>query len=600
MNLEEPLPAFGDWFVDALVQWSAVIGYLVMVVAAFGALAVYFLGRQIGFDRASQMPIDWLVTLASDLRNISLRRVRALAWLTVRESTRRHGLIGFLVFFLLILPLALWFLDTASPDPAVLYISSIHWAVTLLILATVVLLSSTGLPNDIKQKTIYTVVTKPVRASEIVLGRILGGVALGTGLLAIMGLLMYVFVNTALFHRHEVDPADVVNISSPNADVRALRTGRTSLARHHRHRVTIDADGTGSTDVVQGHWHEVDTVERQGKVAYDVSGPQGQFRARVPQYGTLRFVDRFGNAAEQGTDIGEWTHHKYILGGSLASATWTFADVTPARYPQGLRVDLNLLVRRTHKGDIERGVAGSLVLRNPRNGLTSSPLHFLAREFAVDPQLFPRQQADSQGKSIDLFADLVDNGRIELVVQCLDNDQFLGMAATSVYLLEREGSVPVNFLKGYFGLWLQMVVVVSLAVAWSTFLNSAVAMLAQVLTLVVGFFHDFVKQLANNQTPGGATFESFVRMVQHKNLEQPLPPSVEMDAAIFMDDIIRWVLWMIEGVTPDLHRFAVDNYLAQGYDIPVNLIMQQSLAMVGYVLPICVFGYVGFKLRELS
>ncbi|MBS0209356.1 MAG: hypothetical protein JSS27_10405 [Planctomycetes bacterium] len=600
MNLEEPLPSFDQWLPGAAATWAGVMACLVMLVVAAALVVLVHTGQQIGFDRASARPINWLVTLFSDLVSTSLRRIRAIAWLTVREATRRHGLIGFLLFLLLILPLALWFLDRASPDPAVLYVSSVHWAVVLLVLATVVLLGCTGLPNDIKQKTIYTIVTKPTRATEIVLGRMLGGVTIGTGMLVLMGLLMYLFVHSALFHRHEVDPGEMANISSPNADVRAIRTGRTSLDRHHRHRVTIEADGRGSTDIVQGHWHPIVTSERGGQVVYDVGGPEGQFRARVPQYGKLRFIDRFGNPAEQGTNVGEWTHHRYIFGGSLASATWSFDEVTADRYPQGLRVDMNLLVRRTHRGDIERGVAGSVTLRNPRNGLTSAPLHFLAREYTVDTHLFPRRLVDSQGRSVELFKDLIVDGRVDLVVQCLDNEQFLGMGQTSVYLLESEGGVPANFLKAYFGLWLQMVVVVAVAVSWSTFLNSGVAWLATLLMLVIGFFHDFVRQLAHNQTPGGGTIEAMVRLYQHKNLEQPLPESMGMDVAMFFDEIIRWVLWLIEGATPEMLRFSLEDYLAQGYDIPFDLIAQLSVTTLADVAPLVIFGYLGFKLRELD
>jgi hypothetical protein len=42
------------------------------------------------------------------------------------------------------------------------------------------LISAFSLPTDFKSKTIYTVVTKPVRAGDIVLGRIVGFTIVGT------------------------------------------------------------------------------------------------------------------------------------------------------------------------------------------------------------------------------------------------------------------------------------------------------------------------------------------------------------------------------------------------------------------------------------
>ena len=78
------------------------------------------------------------------------------------------------VVFVLVLLFAGWFLDSSSDHPARLYLSFVLTATELLVLLLAVFLSAFSLPNDIKSKTIHTVVTKPVRASEIVLGRILG------------------------------------------------------------------------------------------------------------------------------------------------------------------------------------------------------------------------------------------------------------------------------------------------------------------------------------------------------------------------------------------------------------------------------------------
>jgi len=47
------------------------------------------------------------------------------------------------------------------------------------VLLIALLVSAFSLPNDFKTKTIYTVVTKPVRAGDIVLGRILGFTIVG-------------------------------------------------------------------------------------------------------------------------------------------------------------------------------------------------------------------------------------------------------------------------------------------------------------------------------------------------------------------------------------------------------------------------------------
>ena len=65
-------------------------------------------------------------------------------------------------------------------------------------------ISAFSLPTDIKNRTIHTVVTKPVRSGEIVLGRIVGFTLIGTALLVIMGVCSYVFVVRSLDHTHEI------------------------------------------------------------------------------------------------------------------------------------------------------------------------------------------------------------------------------------------------------------------------------------------------------------------------------------------------------------------------------------------------------------
>ena len=51
--------------------------------------------------------------------------------------------------------------------------------------------------------------TKPVRPSEIVLGRVVGFTLVGTVLLGVMGLLSYVFVVRGVSHTHELRAADL-------------------------------------------------------------------------------------------------------------------------------------------------------------------------------------------------------------------------------------------------------------------------------------------------------------------------------------------------------------------------------------------------------
>ena len=107
--------------------------------------------------------------IGKDLPATSLRRILAIARLTVKEAIRRRVIVGFVIFVLIFL-FAGWFLDVKSDDPAHLYLSFVLTTTTYLVIVLGLFLATASIPADIKSKTIYTIVTKPVRAGELVLG----------------------------------------------------------------------------------------------------------------------------------------------------------------------------------------------------------------------------------------------------------------------------------------------------------------------------------------------------------------------------------------------------------------------------------------------
>ena len=153
---------------------------------------------------------------------------------------------------------------------------------------------------------------------------------------------------------------------------------------------------------------------------------------------------------------------------------------------------MTIEVFRTHKGNQEKGVAGTIELRNPDTGKQVFLRNFLAKKFATDVQMIPRtfHTAGSDGKAekIDLFRDLVSkNGRLEISLQCLEAQQYFGMAQPDLYIRAADSSFAWNFFKGYVGIWLQMALVISLGVMFSTFLSGPVALLATMFVVIVGF-----------------------------------------------------------------------------------------------------------------
>ncbi len=253
MVLEQSIIPFVEWLRQNLATFAGMLA----AVAGLG-LFLGFLAGALRHGPAHSLKLTFGTALTSlhELTQLSPRRILAMARLAFQESIRRRVLVVFVVF-ILALGFAGWFLDRNSDHPARLYLSFVLTATNYLVLLLAIFLSAFSLPNDIKNRTIYTVVTKPVRAWEIVLGRILGFCAIGTLLLAVMCLASYLFVQRGLRHTHDVDPQQLVTETTQgDGETLTLRKGQTSLNNSHRHVVQVREDGRVEVQPTRDHTHE--------------------------------------------------------------------------------------------------------------------------------------------------------------------------------------------------------------------------------------------------------------------------------------------------------------------------------------------------------
>ena len=364
MVLEKPIIPFSEWLPPSLLLFLLVaLGICLMAVIGGFLLASLRNGpREAGRIVARVIGSAW-----ADLKQLSMRRVLAMARLAFKESIRRYVLIVFVVFMVL-LSFGAWYLDVKSDNPAALYISVVLKATNFLTVLLAIFLSAFSLPTDIKNKTIYTIVTKPVRPWEVIFGRILGFGSILTLILAGMCLFSFIFVKRGLNHDHITDVATV------QRDEDGRLSATSSKDRHHRHELYVehilDEDGNvighaGATDARQGHVHRVTQAEGDDVDTIRIESPSGNLEARVPIYGQLRFLDRKGELAEKGINVGkEWTYRGYIEGRTLSAGIWRFENLKSREFPKGLPMEMAIRVFRTYKGEIERGILGSWQLVN--------------------------------------------------------------------------------------------------------------------------------------------------------------------------------------------------------------------------------------------
>ncbi|MGD9646138.1 MAG: hypothetical protein AB7U73_10545 [Pirellulales bacterium] len=591
----EPIP-FWTWLGGAADEWWKVIFGLTLL-----GLGLALLVRSVRYG-----PLDAAATVYRgvrealvDLTHISPRRVLALAWLARREALHRWVLMAFVLFSLVLL-FGAWFLDELTKDPSRLYLAFVLEMSRGLLLLLALVLSVASIPADMAQRTIFTVVTKPVRASELVLGRLVGFWMVGTAMLVMFGLVGYVVVMRGLTHTHEIRPERVRSLSEESGE--AGQTGETETTRRHHHSFVVDGQGRGRTEPQQGHWHEVQVEGTGADAKYTVGPPQGWLLARVPIWGKLRFKDRAGDDAESGVSVGEeWAYRSYIEGGTLATAIWRFEGLSSADFPDGLPLELTIRVFRTYKGDIVSAVQGGLRLRNPETGVVSAERTFPAREFTTDSQLIPLKLFDPDGKPLELFRDLVTPaGALEIELQCVTPSQYFGMAQPDLYVRAADGSFTLNYIKCYAGIWLQMLMLTAVGVLFSTFLNLPVALMATIGTLLGGYQLPYIRELASGQMVGGGPVEQTVRLFTGMNQTTKFEEGTQRNVMNMADEALRWMFQRLTHVLPDFGALSDTSFVADGFNIPAARLLEHGLAAAAFLVPVFVASYLLFRTREVA
>ncbi len=529
-----------------------------------------------------------------DLPGTRVSRLWAIAKLAFMEAIRRKVLVVFVIFILACM-FAGWLLDLRTDHPAQLYITFVLNSTNLLVLLLGLFISTFSLPADIKNRTIYTIVTKPVRATEIVIGRIIGFSIIGSIILAFLGVFSYIFVVRGLEHTHEI-----ASISQDG------RQGKTEVSALHDHTFKLDANGNGETSEAKGHFHEITSKVVNGKTTYIVGHPKGELSAKVPMYGTLTYTDRRG-VEGPGINVGYMSEYrKFIAGGSLSSAKWQFEGVKKKDFEalDALVIEMNIEAFRTFKGDIVTPVRGSIILRSPDETIESDRRSFLVKE-SLDRKVIPRKIKgfrNNQPATLDIFDDIVVDGKLEVIVRCEDSQQYLGMAASDLTLQAIERPFWLNFAKGYISIWLQMVIVICFGVMYSTFLSGPVAMVATMSTLGLGFFGSQVDYFFKVQESGGGPLEAIVRIVTQKGvmLDLDLGNQALENTIRNIDYVLMYAVSSLKNALPDFSRLGTSDFVVYGVDLFDSLLFRHIAITFGFFLLTSFVAYFFVKTREMA
>jgi ABC-type transport system involved in multi-copper enzyme maturation permease subunit len=529
-----------------------------------------------------------LLPILADLGQFSLRRIWAVARLSFKEAVRRKVLWVFLALLLVVL-FGSWFIPHKPEDQVRDYVIVVFTAMSLIMLFLAGLIAAFGIPDDIRHQTIHTVLTKPVQRFEIFLGRFLGYVLLMTAaLVAVSGIgLLYVLRNI-----------------EPEAAEESLK-------------------------------------------------------ARQPFYGKLSYIGT--RDKEKGENVGrEWQYRGYISGRSRTGtdptqyAVWSFQDLPAALANQDReRMEFTLDIYRTHKGVEGQGIFATFFIESwrfdPDNPAmmqkyntrkkeledSGQPADVVASTLAKELGYYeyPSMEIkDFHTQYIEVPAGVIQNALepdkerqeelrrrrewpvapLRVRVRCDSPAQFLGMAPYDLYFrLDSEDPTGttnklrfcVNFFKGSFGLWLRLCLLLGLAVALSTYLSGVITLLTAGSLFVLGFFHEFIIEVATRRNLGGGPVESAMRLLKRPGGEPiagQLEESASTQVATGLDTAFSWSLSLIKNVIPDVARYNFTDFVAEGVAISGGQMIMTLLLLAGYVLPCAVLAYYLLKWREVA
>ncbi|MBY0228940.1 MAG: ABC transporter permease [Gemmataceae bacterium] len=495
-----------------------------------------------------------------DVPSFRSRRVLALARLSFKEAIGKRVLVVFSALLLVFL-FGSWFITGDPKDQLRTYVGVLFTAMGWLLFVAAALVSAFSIPADIRQQTIHTIVTKPVERFEIALGRFLGFYALLSLVLVVISTLGLLYIFRGI---------------NPEAVEESLK-------------------------------------------------------AREPHYGELYFEN---TDKPSGTNVGrEWEYRGYITvpdrpDQAPPTARWEFAEV-PAHLGgyKTVLVEYTFDVYRTTKGKEGQDVACDFLFQSSTSSgvavekfreermAAGADLDALAEKHGVY-EVKGQPITDYRTQSFRVPGGLFRNaskagGKVPLVLRVTAGrqtaNQYVGMAKYDFFLRldstsASTGLFALNYYKAVFGLWLQLGLVVGLAVVISTYLNGIITLLAVACLMLGGTTRDFIKSVGLNQNVGGGPGAALQSIM---NRQVATVRKTDSDSASDMvvtaaDDGFRWLVRRILNVLPDTDRFNNERYLAEGFNISLAQLLLGALLLLGYLVPWFVLSYYLLRWREVA
>ena len=548
-GLDVALSYVAGWILDSYyykIFWWVLQAIVVLTTLAL--FAVFSFRVVIGklFYAVGKSFFTELAGITLDVFSLSPSRIWALAKLTFVEAYRRKALAVFVVFALLFM-FAGWFMGgdpTAeiTADQVKVYVSFVLRTISWLTLPLVLVLSSFGIPEDIRLRSLHTVVTKPARRLEIVLGRVIGFSLIGTLVLSVMSVVGWIWII------RQVPPS-----------AKAMLVCR------------VPVYGTIK-------FHDRNGDEAKAGVN---TGDIWEFRSYIEGATKSRAIWTFHN-------IGEWTldsNGKLNLENQFLAFRSYKGDIkTSIHYDYQLRnpetnLTFPLKAREVNENRSVSDVVDRTLVDEQNNKKYDLIKDFVTADgsLTIEVSCIDREQYLGMARP-DLFIRMPTRGFVSGFFKAALGIEFM------MILVVVMAVTASTFLKGPIASVLTFVLLILGGKDSQAFMDQ----------LVLG-------RGSKDGFQGGGFFESIYRIYTHMNPTTDLPLGFAFDAMKFVDGGLTSFLWLCKQVIPRLEHFNMSEYVANGFDVPFDSSLAPSLmVMLGYLLPCVLLGYFALRIRELE
>ena len=364
-----------------------------------------------------------------------MRSIWAVATNTIKQALRMKIAAVFIVLLIVLLPvmgLSMTGDGTLMGRLQTFVSYSLSLTNLLLCLLTIIVTIYT-LTSDIKQRQIYSVITKPIRRYQLLFGKLLGVVLLNTALLALFSAIIYaITIYTPKFS--DVDQAELIQVENE------FFTARDALV-------------PPEVDVTKEVLDIYEKLERDGQLPTDV--PRSKLIAGLTQRKQLE-------------------KRAAVVGQQLV---WEFHNVKV--------LDPNEILFIRFKYDVSMNPPDSQVYSQWDVGDI--------RQFPEEVQYFPRKDPIRTFRELEFRADLIaDDGY--LAIRFLNvplNDTPVMFPPDGLEILYKADTFTANFIRVVILILFRLIFLASLSLLASTFLSFPVAILLSLCILVTAIFSSF-------------------------------------------------------------------------------------------------------------